>query len=106
MATFIKRAVSLQLEALGKEMADLTVLYSLGIALIVAGVIVIVLALIRASTGGDKEAKVRGAGVIMIGPIPIIFGTDKKSVKEVLVLALALAVVMLIVFAVYYWWLR
>jgi len=86
-------------------MADLTVLYSLGIALIVAGVIVIVLALIRASTGGDKEAKVRGAGVIMIGPIPIIFGTD-KSVEEVLVLALALAVVMLIVFAVYYWWLR
>lgn len=87
-------------------MADLTILYSLGIALVVAGVIVIVLALIRASTDGDKEAKVRGAGVIMIGPIPIIFGTDKKSVKEVLVLALALIVVILIVFTVYYWWLR
>lgn len=87
-------------------MADLTVLYSLGIALIVAGVIVIVLALIRASTGSDKEAKVRGAGVIMIGPIPIIFGTDKKSVKEVLVLTLALAAVMVIVFVIYYWWLR
>ena len=106
MATFIKKAVSLQLKALEKEMADLTVLYFLGIALVIAGVIVIVLSLIRASRSGDKEAKVRGAGVIMIGPIPIIFGTDKKSVKEVLVLALALVVVMLIVFAVYYWWLR
>ena len=87
-------------------MADLTVLYSLGIALVVAGVIVIVFALIRSSAGGGEEGKVRGAGVIMIGPIPIIFGTDKKSVREVLVLALGLVVVMLIVFVVYYWWLR
>ncbi len=106
MATFIKRAVSLQLEALDEEMAELTVLYSVGIALVVVGVIVIVLALIRASTGSDREAKVRGAGVIMIGPIPIIFGTDKKSAKEVILLALALVLVMLIVFAVYYWLLR
>ena len=30
-----------------------------------------------------KKGKVQGAGVIMIGPIPIIFGTDKKSVKTV-----------------------
>jgi len=106
LATFIKRVVSLQLEALLKEMVDLTVFYALGIALVIAGVIVIVLALIRTSTDGKEKGEVRGAGVIMIGPIPIIFGTDKKSVKEVLVLALGLVVVMLIVFVVYYWWLR
>ncbi len=106
LATFIKRVVSLQLEALLKEMVDLTVFYALGIALVIAGVIVIVVTLIRASTDGSEKGKFRGAGVIMIGPIPIIFGTDKKSVKEVLVLALGLVVVMLIVFVVYYWWLR
>ena len=106
LATFIKRVVSLQLEALLKEMVDLTVFYALGIGLVIAGVIVIFVALIRASTDGSEKGKVRGAGVIMIGPIPIIFGTDKKSVKEVLVLALGLVVVMLIVFVVYYWWLR
>ena len=87
-------------------MADLAVFYALGIALVVVGVIVIIVALIRASTGDKEKSKVRGAGVVMIGPIPIIFGTDKKSVKEVLALAVALVVVMLLVFVIYYWLLR
>lgn len=85
-------------------MADLTVFYAVGIALVIVGVVVIVAAIIRASTGSSKEAgRVRGAGVIMIGPIPIIFGTDKKSVKTVLALALGLSIVMLIILLVYYW---
>jgi uncharacterized membrane protein len=42
----------------------------------------------------------------MIGPIPIIFGTDKKSVKAVVTLALALTIVFLIVTIIYYWLLR
>ncbi len=85
-------------------MADLTVFYAIGIALVIVGVVVIVAAIIRASTGSSKEeGRVRGAGVIMIGPIPIIFGTDKKSVKTVLALALGLSIVMLIILLVYYW---
>ena len=85
-------------------MADLTLFYAVGIALVIVGVVVIVAAIIRASTGSSKEAgRVRGAGVIMIGPIPIIFGTDKKSVKTVLALALGLSIVMLIILLVYYW---
>ena len=52
------------------------------------------------------RGKVRSAGVIMIGPIPIIFGTDKKSVKAVLALALAVTIVVLIVIIVNYWLLR
>ena len=85
---------------------DLTVFYALGIALIVVGIIVIVAAIILASVGGAKKGKVRGAGVIMIGPIPIIFGTDKKSVKTVLALALALTIVALIIIIINYWLLR
>ena len=85
---------------------DLTVFYAIGIALVVVGVIVIVAAIILASIGGAKKGKVHGAGVIMIGPIPIIFGTDKKSVKIVLALALALTIVVLIITVVYYWLLR
>ena len=82
----------------------MTVFYAVGIALVIVGVVVIVAAIIRASTGSSKEAgRVRGAGVIMIGPIPIIFGTDKKSVKTVLALALGLSIVMLIILLVYYW---
>lgn len=85
---------------------DLAVFYALGIALVVVGIIVIVAAIILASRGGAKKGKVRGAGVVMIGPVPIIFGTDKKLVKTVLALALALTIVVLIIIAVDYWLLR
>ncbi len=90
-------------------MADLSVFIAVGIAIVIVGIILIVAAIIRASIGTEKEGKggkVRGAGVIMIGPIPIIFGTDKKSVKAVLALALALTVVFLITLILYYWLLR
>lgn len=82
---------------------DLAFFYAVGIALVVVGIIVIVAAIIVASMGGAKKGKVRGAGVIMIGPIPIIFGTDKKSVKAVLALALALTIVVLIIIILNYW---
>jgi uncharacterized membrane protein len=42
----------------------------------------------------------------MIGPIPIIFGTGKKSVKTVLVLALAVTVALIIGTVLYYLLLR
>ncbi|MCW3984467.1 MAG: DUF131 domain-containing protein [Candidatus Bathyarchaeota archaeon] len=87
---------------------ELSLLITIGIALVIVGVVLIVAALIRASVGGEKsgESRVSGAGVIMIGPIPIIFGTDKKAVKTVLVLAIALSVVVLVTFLAYYWLLR
>ncbi|MCW4029850.1 MAG: DUF131 domain-containing protein [Candidatus Bathyarchaeota archaeon] len=94
---------------------DLAVFYTVGTALIVAGIVVIVLAVILASLrrGGSKgEGEAEGknethaAGIIMIGPIPIIFGTDKKSVKTVLLLALALTIMALIAYLVYYWLVR
>lgn len=85
---------------------ELSAFVTIGMALVIVGVILIVVALVRASMGGEKsgDSRVRGAGVIMIGPIPIVFGTDKQSVKAVL--ALALSVVVLVTFVVYYWMLR
>ena len=67
---------------------------------------IIVAAIILASIRGAGKGNVKAAGVIMIGPVPIIFGTDKKSVKTVLVLALALTIVVIIAMLVYYWFLR
>lgn len=85
---------------------DPTVFYAIGIVLVAFGVIVIVAAVILASMGGTKKGKVHGAGVIMIGPIPIIFSTNKKSLKSVLALALSLSIVVLIITVVYCWLLR
>ena len=84
---------------------DATIIYAVGLALVVAGIVIIALALILASIrgAGKGKADVKSAGVIMIGPIPIIFGTDKKSIKVVLVLALALTIALIIASIVYYW---
>jgi len=89
-----------------EKTVDLTVFYSAGIALILAGIIVIIAAIIAASVRSAGKGKVKAAGVIIIGPIPIIFGTDKKSVKAVLVLALALVVAAIVAMVVFYFLLR
>ena len=86
-------------------MLDAAGLYALGFALVAVGIIVIAIAIVISSTGGSRKGKASAAGVIMIGPIPIIFGTDKKAVKGVLALALALTVTALIVLVVYWWFL-
>jgi uncharacterized protein (TIGR00304 family) len=102
---FIKNAVSSFNWNSGGKAMDLEVFYALGIALVIVGIVVIIVTIVFASSGA-KKGKVQGAGIIMIGPIPIIFGTDKKSVKAVLALALALTIVVLIIIVVNYWLLR
>ncbi|MCW4054660.1 MAG: DUF131 domain-containing protein [Candidatus Bathyarchaeota archaeon] len=87
-------------------MIDSMALYALGIALILVGVIVIAIAVILLSVSGAKKGKVKGGGAIIIGPLPIIFGTDKKSLKTVLLLSLALTVTLLVAMVVYYLLLR
>ena len=82
---------------------DFSVLLYVGIVLVVIGIVVIIAAVILASWHGAKEGEAKAAGVIMIGPIPIIFGTDKKAVKEVIVLAIALSTIVLILMILNYW---
>lgn len=40
------------------------------------------------SPTGKAESKVKTGGVIMLGPIPIIFGSDKESAKAAAILAI------------------
>jgi len=47
---------------------------------------------------GKTESRVRGGGVIMLGLIPIIFGSDKESVKTVIILAIILMILSLLIF--------
>jgi uncharacterized protein (TIGR00304 family) len=85
---------------------DAGTLYALGIALILIGVLIIVLAVLLFSLLSAKKGKIKGGGAVIIGPVPIIFGTDKKSLKTVLLLSLALTVLLLIVMIVHYLLLR
>ncbi len=68
---------------------------TIGIILIILGFIIIVIGTLLNAGGGDGEVK--GGGVILIGPIPVAFGTDKRSIIIVLILAIIL---MLITYAV------
>ncbi|MDI9394906.1 MAG: TIGR00304 family protein [Euryarchaeota archaeon] len=47
---------------------------------------------------GKAESKIRGGGVIMLGPIPIIFGSDKESANTAVILAIILMILSLLVF--------
>jgi uncharacterized protein (TIGR00304 family) len=85
---------------------DSATLYALGIALIFVGVLVIVIAVVLLAVSGAEKGKVHGGGAIIIGPVPIIFGTDKKSLKTVLLLSLALTVMLVVAMVVYYLLLR
>jgi uncharacterized protein (TIGR00304 family) len=47
---------------------------------------------------GKAESKVKAGGVIMIGPIPIIFGSDTESAKTAAILAIILMLLSLLIF--------
>ncbi len=87
-------------------MVDSAVLYALGLVLIFVGVAIIIIAVVLLSVSGARKGKVKGGGAILIGPVPIIFGTDKKSLKTVLLLSLALTVMLVVAMIVYYLLLR
>ena len=105
LARFIKIAFFLLVRRWRKKGFDSASLYTLGIALIFVGMLVIVAAVLISVLGGGK-GKVKGGGAIIIDPVPIIFGTDQKSLKTVLLLSLALTVMLVVVIVLYYLLLR
>lgn len=80
-------------------MVDAPSLYALGIVLVFVGILIVVVTLFLLSVSSAKIRKIKGGGAVIIGPVPIIFGTDKRSLKTVLLLSLALTI-MLVVFMV------
>jgi len=82
-------------------------LYGLGIALILAGMIVILAAILLFFLSNIRgKGKIKGGGVILIGPFQIVFGTDKESVKKILLLSLVLTILLIILMVIFYFVLR
>jgi len=73
-------------------------LWNFGAALVLLGFALVFIAMIWLVFSGARggRAKIRGGGAVIIGPIPIVFGTDKESVKVILVLSIVLVVLLLI----------
>jgi uncharacterized protein (TIGR00304 family) len=83
-------------------LVDAGVLYLAGIALIFVGIIIIIVAVLSLSVRSSGKRKIRGGGAVIIGPIPIIFGTDRKSLKTILLLSIALTILLIVVMIINY----
>jgi uncharacterized protein (TIGR00304 family) len=71
-------------------------LAEIGFILVIFGFILAFVAviLLAAKSRGNSN-QTRGGGLLLIGPMPIIFGTDKESVKVLLLLAIVLMIIVL-----------
>ena len=81
-------------------------MFEVGFGLTVIGLLVAFAAIILMVISGKKgEGRVRGGGILFIGPVPIIFGTDHQSVKVLIVLAIA-SIAMIALLMILPYWLR
>ncbi|MDT7858585.1 MAG: DUF131 domain-containing protein [Candidatus Aenigmarchaeota archaeon] len=64
----------------------------IGLALISIGIFAIVVGLLILAF--SKSTKVEGGGVVLVGPLPIIFGSSERIVY--IVLAITLTIIMLL----------
>ncbi|BDC18971.1 DUF131 domain-containing protein [Acidianus sp. HS-5] len=73
----------------------------LGILLIMLGFLIVFLGIIYEAFKPKEENegnKTQAGGIILIGPIPIIFGSSKKIEKWMLIVALIIVVIMALLY--------
>lgn len=77
-------------------MAD-NFLFNIGLLLGLAGfalaIIAIFITILKSARGTGQT---RGGGIVMIGPVPIVFGTDKQSARILMLLGIVLMIVLLL----------
>jgi uncharacterized protein (TIGR00304 family) len=72
-------------------------LWNIGLILVLAGFAISLLAVLLLLVLSTRDkGRVKAGGAIIIGPIPIIFGTDKQSVKIILILSIILVALLLV----------
>ena len=72
---------------------------TLGIILIVAGVFVALVAVVLSVARMGNTTR-QGGAVIIVGPLPIIFASDKQSAKRLLVLSIILVVALIVLLVI------
>jgi len=82
-------------------------LFNLGVILVFAGFITAFVAVLLLFLGIMRgEGKVKGGGAVIIGPFPIVFGTDRKSIKILLMLSTALIILIFITMVIFHYTLK
>ncbi len=82
---------------------DARTLYHVGIALIFVGMVAVLAAITLLFVSNLKDkGKVKGGGALIIGPFPIIFGTDRESIRTVLLLSITLTILLIIAVVIFH----
>ena len=76
-------------------------LFAIGLTIVFLGLILLTLGLLlemrkKREENEEKEQKTEYGGVIFIGPIPIVFGSNKKITKTMLIIGIVIFVILLI----------
>jgi len=79
------------------KVPDQSILVTLGTTLIILGFAIAFIAILLMFIQSlSFRGKVRGGGLVMIGPVPIIFGTDRESMKILIALAILLIIIVVV----------
>lgn len=68
---------------------DASSLIPVGVGIIILGFLVVFTGVLL-SGSRDSDSTVSGTGIIMVGPIPIIWGSDRRMVAALILLSLLL----------------
>jgi len=68
-------------------------LVQLGIPLVFAGIVIIIVAFFLMLSKQKGEGRVQGGGAVLIGPIPVVWGIDKRWLFVTIALLLIIMLV-------------
>ena len=68
-------------------------LVQLGVLLVFAGIIIIIVAFFLMFSKQKGEGRIQGGGAVLIGPIPVVWGTDKRWIFVAIALLLIIMLV-------------
>ena len=86
-------------------MPDWTLLIAAGMMLIILGFFLVAIGMVRSvresasledRSQETRDEKIKGGGVILIGPVPVVFGTDKRYALLLVILAIVLMLLSII----------
>jgi len=75
-------------------------LMALAFILILLGMFILILQGLREG----KKGKVEGGGVLVIGPFPVVFGTDQRIAKDLMIVALIFMIAVVLLFILMLRW--
>ncbi|MGV9169291.1 MAG: TIGR00304 family membrane protein [Promethearchaeia archaeon] len=72
--------------------------YLIAISLIVTGIVLMILGLIWRSKTQQSDSEVKSKGIVLLGPIPIVWGFGEKGKTIAVILAISAILLYLLIF--------